>query len=262
MSDTRRLTGWLELAADLVMLPLANWPAERIARQLTDTFLAVGCAFHTRGPDGSASHRVWPPGVVDDPLDAVCRSSVIDIPSCPRMRRHGRATDDSGVVQIGSQAVRDVALRLAAPVDECQDSSGVQDSTLRSEIGSLQARQVFVVWRLTAFTPEELDLARQLDRLLNSIDLAAGPCAVLRQRAHFPFDTEGRSLTARELAVLVLLAEGLTAVAIARKLAIAERTVRKHLERIYAKLGVTDRLSAVLNAQRAGLLDPMPRSLV
>ncbi|MHC8504121.1 LuxR C-terminal-related transcriptional regulator [Pseudonocardia artemisiae] len=39
-----------------------------------------------------------------------------------------------------------------------------------------------------------------------------------------------------------------------RRLAIAERTVHKHLQRTYAKLGVTDRLSAVLRAQRLGLL--------
>ncbi|MHA6796634.1 LuxR C-terminal-related transcriptional regulator [Pseudonocardia bannensis] len=51
-----------------------------------------------------------------------------------------------------------------------------------------------------------------------------------------------------------MLAQGLTALAIGRRLAIAERTVHKHLQRTYAKLGVTDRLSAVLRAQRLGLL--------
>jgi DNA-binding NarL/FixJ family response regulator len=53
-------------------------------------------------------------------------------------------------------------------------------------------------------------------------------------------------LTARERAVLALLSEGMTAVAIAHRLAISPRTVHKHLENIYAKLGVTDRLGAVL----------------
>ncbi|WP_407661348.1 LuxR C-terminal-related transcriptional regulator [Frankia nepalensis] len=48
----------------------------------------------------------------------------------------------------------------------------------------------------------------------------------------------------------------MTAGATARRLAISERTVGKHLERLYRKLGVTDRLTAVLRAQRLGLLPP------
>lgn len=39
----------------------------------------------------------------------------------------------------------------------------------------------------------------------------------------------------------------------AHQLAIAERTVHKHLERIYKKLGVCDRVSAVRRAHRLGL---------
>ena len=42
--------------------------------------------------------------------------------------------------------------------------------------------------------------------------------------------------------------------AVARRLLVAERTVHKHLERAYAKLGVSDRVSAVLRAQRLGIL--------
>jgi DNA-binding NarL/FixJ family response regulator len=61
-------------------------------------------------------------------------------------------------------------------------------------------------------------------------------------------------LTSRELAVLHLLVEGCTAVAMAHRLGISVRTVQKHLEHVYRKLGVGDRLGAVLTAQRAGLL--------
>ena len=61
-------------------------------------------------------------------------------------------------------------------------------------------------------------------------------------------------LTGRELAVLHLLVEGCTAVAMAHRLGISVRTVQKHLEHVYRKLGVADRLGAVLTAQRAGLI--------
>jgi DNA-binding NarL/FixJ family response regulator len=61
-------------------------------------------------------------------------------------------------------------------------------------------------------------------------------------------------LTPRELAVLGELADGLPAATIGRKLLITERAVHPHLERLYTKLGVGDRLAAVLQAQRLGLL--------
>lgn len=59
-------------------------------------------------------------------------------------------------------------------------------------------------------------------------------------------------LTAREQQVLAALAGGGPAHAIGHELGISERTVHKHLENIYAKLGVHDRLEAVLLTQRVG----------
>jgi DNA-binding CsgD family transcriptional regulator len=61
-------------------------------------------------------------------------------------------------------------------------------------------------------------------------------------------------LTAREFDVLLCLSQGLTARAIARRLGCSVRTVSKHCENLYRKLGVNDRLRAVLDAQQRGLL--------
>ncbi|MER0429528.1 LuxR C-terminal-related transcriptional regulator [Streptomyces microflavus] len=61
-------------------------------------------------------------------------------------------------------------------------------------------------------------------------------------------------LTPRETNVLHLLATGLTAEVIGRSLGISPRTVHKHLNALYRKLGAADRLSAVLRAQDAGQL--------
>jgi DNA-binding CsgD family transcriptional regulator len=63
-------------------------------------------------------------------------------------------------------------------------------------------------------------------------------------------------LTARETAVLDLMADGLITAAIARQLGISPHTVRKHIENIYRKLDTHDRVSTVLRAQRLGTLDP------
>jgi DNA-binding CsgD family transcriptional regulator len=52
-------------------------------------------------------------------------------------------------------------------------------------------------------------------------------------------------LTVREMAVLNLLGRGMTASSIGHRLAISPRTVQKHLEHVYRKLDVADRLMAV-----------------
>jgi DNA-binding CsgD family transcriptional regulator len=56
-------------------------------------------------------------------------------------------------------------------------------------------------------------------------------------------------LTKREAEVLELVALGLTNTLIALELALSERTIAKHLEHIYAKLGVANRTAAVASAR-------------
>jgi len=83
---------------------------------------------------------------------------------------------------------------------------------------------------------------------------------VLRQVAEWQYEhVRSTGLTEREFAVLTLLGAGLTADAIARRLHTSPRTVHKHLEHLYRKLGVRDRLMAVQRARDAGLL-PSPVS--
>ncbi|GAA4417017.1 hypothetical protein GCM10023169_12650 [Georgenia halophila] len=55
----------------------------------------------------------------------------------------------------------------------------------------------------------------------------------------------GPALTARQRQVLGLVRQGATNAAIARRLGIAEGTVRKHVENIHATLGVSSRTAAV-----------------
>jgi DNA-binding NarL/FixJ family response regulator len=64
----------------------------------------------------------------------------------------------------------------------------------------------------------------------------------------------GERLTERELDVLRLLSHGGSTKEIAQSLVVSEETVKSHLARIYQKLGVGDRTSAVALALRRGLV--------
>lgn len=71
-------------------------------------------------------------------------------------------------------------------------------------------------------------------------------------RSHEPLVEE---LTARERDVLRLVAQGQTNRAIAQALGLSLGTVKVHVERIIAKLGVSDRTQAAVRAVERGLLD-------
>jgi DNA-binding NarL/FixJ family response regulator len=62
-------------------------------------------------------------------------------------------------------------------------------------------------------------------------------------------------ITAREHDVLRLMVEGLANKQIAQRLGIGEKTVKTHVSRLLAKLGVEDRTQAAVLAIREGLVD-------
>lgn len=77
-------------------------------------------------------------------------------------------------------------------------------------------------------------------------------------RDRLPFTSEKminiESLTAREKEILYLLARGMTTYSISLCLNISVHTVRNHVNRIYTKLKVSDKVSAVMKAISLGLL--------
>lgn len=206
---------WLELLADLMAAPLTQLPVEPLALQLNRTFDAAACAFSI-------------PLARPDPGEP----PVVEV-----------------VEWIGAGAL---SIKRVHPVVRPHHSGSVIAWSCPHQLGvplSPDGRRGFVLGRDTEFAEPEIELARRVRRLIAGLD---------RQLRAFATDPAPEPpnprITPREQAVLGELARGVTAAVISRRLGISERTVHKHLEHIYGKLDVADRLSAVLRARDAGLI--------
>ncbi|WP_338931312.1 LuxR C-terminal-related transcriptional regulator [Streptomyces netropsis] len=123
--------------------------------------------------------------------------------------------------------------------------------------GGENALRTVVLGRKGDFTERELAFAARIQPLLAGVDSHVRELRRLRDaagRGPGAVDADGHGLTPREFTVLGLLAEGLTADVIGRRLTISRHTVNRHLEKIYRKLGTNNRVSTVSLARRTGLV--------
>jgi DNA-binding NarL/FixJ family response regulator len=101
----------------------------------------------------------------------------------------------------------------------------------------------------------EIDLAVQAaDAGLALLDLPAAAVTVAATPSPASAAPLIEALTARELQVLQLLAEGMPNKAIARALGITENTAKFHVASVCTKLGASSRTEAVTVATRRGLI--------
>jgi DNA-binding NarL/FixJ family response regulator len=110
-------------------------------------------------------------------------------------------------------------------------------------------------------TPEHLVAAV---RMVRTGDALLAPAITKRLVERFARrDPDARSLhrdlaalTPREVEVLKLLAQGLSNAELASSLHLSEATVKTHVARILSKLGLRDRVQAVVAAYQTGLVTP------
>ena len=144
------------------------------------------------------------------------------------------------------------ATRLLGAVDAAKEASGIRRPALaplseritRETQGQLTEPEFAVAW-------EEGGALRFADAIADALTLASSVCA---QEPAREGAAQGPRLTARELDVLRLLAQGNSDKEIAAVLRIGARTVQTHVGNLFAKLGVNGRTEAAAIAVRRGLV--------
>jgi DNA-binding CsgD family transcriptional regulator len=253
-SCDRAAIHWLDVVAELLSRPLTSWPSEELSAQLLETFDCSFVTWNQRDSDGRAEfhhrgHLDVDVGTVRDLVDhELDRHPLVrwymTVPNSPPQTMH--RVPEIIAPRRDRLAVEDVMRPLSAE----------HQLGLPIHLEGMENRSFGVMRGESDFTDQELALAERLTRVLVALDRQIGIC---RSAAASPDPAAARhvGLTGRELAVLTLLAEGMTAARIGHRLGISERTVQKHLEHLYRKLDVPDRLSAVRLSEALGMVKPL-----
>jgi DNA-binding CsgD family transcriptional regulator len=241
----RRFGRWLDLMSWLLAQPTAQFPRDLLLSELVASF-KTRASWSWLTEDGVFGFTMHDPIPGWPPEDLVL--SARGLAAHPLVRWY-RTTGDTSAMSIG---------RVPAHIVDERALQVMRSHTCLVELDqqlampyrfNARAYEAFVLARGGPdFSDEDLVLARRVQSL---IELLARQTSILRRAVAAVPDA---SLTGRELAVLRLLGDGRTAAAIGRRLGVSARTVHVHLDHIYRKLGVNDRMRAVIVARELGLL--------
>ena len=250
-----RMSFWLDVLADVLQKPLTTLPRAAIMAAFEESYdvTGVGCRWSdargfgvelTRGLAGSFS-----PGALAEP-EALALVPKHGLVRWFKTTRNPAAQTLSRVpTSISPQADRAAVQEFLAPA-RCEELMAIPYHWAWPHY------RAFVLARGESdFTSDDLWIARRVQRVLCSLETQV---RILREARYLtPLSEEygaSEGLSGRELAVLHLLARGLTAQGIGRHLGASPRTIQKHLQHIYQKLGVNDRMAAVRVASARRLL--------
>ena len=151
-------------------------------------------------------------------------------------------------VDAESHQPEDTAPLLAAVID---GGSGAADDCM-----ALMAQRTEVIARVSSVVQAISALGTALHEEDGAVVIVCPASRVPELAAALPGDrAEPRMpLTARELQVLVLIADGLTNREIAQQLGMVEQSVKNHISNLLRKLRAPNRTAAVTAARQNGLL--------
>jgi DNA-binding CsgD family transcriptional regulator len=242
---------WLELVGDVLgrQAGAQPFPHERVADLLRESFHAACCS-------RNVVDRTW--------VDHIAGCWPIDyLPSAPPSGRRVDATTQpllrwySITRSPAPQVLGRVPRAIAHPEMVEEWTAFARPFGITHQLAMPLAMnggvEAYVLSRPDDdFDDDDLELAGLVLPALSALFRQRAVLEAVSAARYDPVRSLG--LTERELAVLTLLGDGLTADAMARRLRTSPRTVHKHLEHLYRKLGVRDRLMAVQRAREAGVL--------
>ncbi|HET6673277.1 MAG TPA: LuxR C-terminal-related transcriptional regulator [Agromyces sp.] len=254
-----RVADWVDLLADLLNQPIRHFPIEQVGSGLLTTFDVTVCAMHERAASGAVKLRtVGIPGHMyaghslpeaTERMTQVANSSLMDHHPLVRWTAISRSSSPQSLRRALALTERTVRTGDALDVLHAVE---VDDQIAIPLILHGNSQLVATVGRPgpSPFHDEQMQLAVRLQPLLIALKRQADVIGSLLP------DEEPRELglTGRELAVLQLLATGGTTTVIGWTLGCSGRTVQKHLEHVYRKLEVRDRVSAIRVAREARLI--------
>jgi two-component system response regulator DevR len=168
----------------------------------------------------------------------------------------GEAATAAEAVAAAARLRPDVVVLDAALADTCRQIPApvvVLSTSVAPDLVAAAAEAGAVAYLVKDLEgPELLDAVRRVAAGERLVDPRAG-AAMFGART---------SLSSQELRVLALAAEGCTNREIAGRLFLSRHTVKEYLSNAMRKLGVDSRVSAVVEANRRGLLDPSGLSKV
>jgi DNA-binding NarL/FixJ family response regulator len=181
----------------------------------------------------------------------------------------GEADDGAIAVELARELDPDVILMdIRMPtLDGVEATRQIAERGLRARVLILTTfdldEYVYAALRAGAsgFLLKDVEPAELVDaiRVVASGNALFGPSVTRRLLDHFAAHEDATApsldtLTQREREILRLLASGLSNAEIADRLVVSETTVKSHVSSVLRKLGVRDRVQAVIAAYDAGLV--------
>lgn len=261
MGATSRALRWMDVSADVLAAPEARTAHGRLVQALSAEFDAFFVVRTVTGPTGTPVARYGPDAVAQSGVAGTLRSWP---EALARVEEHplvAHLVHDRPTAPVTLNDAVAAGRPLSGGTRELIEALGLTVHQLAVPMPGGPG-EVFALVADHVIGPEAREAAQVLQPMLGGLDrhisLLARVEAAARTMSTTTTATTTPALTPRERLVLHGIAGGSTAEGIAARLAISPRTVHKHQENLYRKLGAVDRLSAVLEAQRAGLLPAGP----
>lgn len=255
MDVATRNADWLGEVVDLMREPRATVPVPALLPLLQRAFGVVMSSWNWFEPDGSFGMVVSP---ADVPLQQPSTLELWqsgELFDCHALLQWFRLTGDLRPQTTARVPTWVLSRRRRLPLERTLTGMGMEHqlSIVYRQDGPIH--RAFVLARGGRdFADDDLAVARVVQHSLVALDHQA---AVVRRMTGVRAGAD-LGLTGRQLSVLQLIAEGATTRRASRALVCSPRTVEKHLENAYRRLGVRDRLNAVRVLGAAGVLGPEP----